>query len=59
MDWEVIGAWAAIAITISIALLGANAWLMKLVIRSEINAFHVLMNEKFVTRAECSHCQEK
>ena len=50
MNWE-------LAVTATVAVLGANAFLMKLVIRSEINAFHVLMNKEFVTKAECKHCQ--
>ena len=52
MNWEPI----AIGVTVALSLLGANAWLMKLVIRSEINAFHVLMNKEFVTKAECKGC---
>jgi len=58
MNWEVVGTWVAIAVTISIALLGANAWLMKLVIRSEINAFHVLMDSEFVKKADCRLCKD-
>lgn len=50
MNWESIG----VGVSVAVALLGANAWLMKLVISSEINKFHILVSKDFVSKEECS-----
>jgi len=48
IDWGTIGA----AVGATATLLGANAWLMKIVISSAINEALLSISEKYVTHAE-------
>lgn len=48
MDWPAIG----VGVTVAIALLGANAWLMKMVLKGELSATLLAIEREFVTKEE-------
>lgn len=49
MDWQMVG----VGVTSAAALLGANAWLMKLVIDSAITKSQLNIQREFVTKEAC------
>ena len=59
MDWEAVG----VAVSMVVALIGGNAFLMKLVIGGEISKCLLLVAQQYVTKEDfekhIEHCPHK
>ena len=55
MNWEAIG----VSVVVALALIGFNAWCMKLVIDNAIGKNMIVIMKTFVTKADCDKHTEQ